>query len=297
MEFSNLMLGTAQFGVDYGIANQTGKPSQNQVDEIISFAWENGVNCLDTASSYGESEMAIGGALEKLHLAQRMKIASKVAHFSDELSIEQVKEHIHKSVFGSLKRLKVDSLDVCLFHHEKYFYAIELLNELKQQGVVKSIGLSFSGINFDDAPEVLSSPLIDVVQVPGSVLDRRFENFGFALAQEYSKPVIVRSVYLQGLLTQETAPPHLAAMQPALDAIGELARQYNLSREALCARYMLGVNGASSLLMGVETLEQLQENIALIGQGALPPDVHQHVARTVPLLSVDYLCPALWPKE
>lgn len=296
MEFSNLLLGSAQFGVEYGIANTTGKPSQNQVDEIISFAWDNGVNCLDTASSYGESEMVIGNALEKLNLVHRMKIVSKVAHFSEELSMAQVKDHIHKSIFGSLERLKVDYLDACLFHHEKYFYAIELLNELKEQGVVKSIGLSFTGLNFDDAAKVLSSPLIDVVQVPGSVLDRRFENSGFALARQFSKPLFVRSVYLQGLLTQESAPSHLAAMQPALDAIGKLARHYDLSREALCVRYMLGVDGASSLLMGVETLDQLKENIALVGQGALPPDVHQHVMRTVPLLSADYLCPALWPK-
>lgn len=297
MEFSNLMLGTAQFGVDYGIANQTGKPSQDQVNEIISFAWKNGVDCLDTASSYGESETVVGNALEKLHLRHRMKIVSKVAHFSKELSTAEIKEHIHKSISGSLERLKVDYLDVFLFHHEKYFYAIELLNELKQQGVVKSIGISFSGIDFDDAAKVLSSPLIDVVQVPGSLLDRRFENSGFALAREYSKPVFVRSVYLQGLLTQETAPSHLVAMQPALDAIGELVRQYDLSREALCVRYMLGVNGASSLLMGVETLEQLKANVDLIEHGVLPPDVHQNVARTVPLLSADYLCPVLWPQE
>lgn len=295
MEFSNMMLGTAQFGVDYGIANTTGKPSQDQVDEIISFAWKNGVNCLDTASSYGESEVTIGKALENLHLAQQMKIVSKVAHFSDDLSLAQVKDHIHKSIFGSLERLKVDHLDVCLFHHEKYFYAIELLNELKEQGVVKSIGLSFTGTNFDDATKVLSSSLIDAVQVPGSLLDRRFENSGFALAKSYRKPVFVRSVYLQGLLTQETAPPRLAATQPALDAIGNLAREYDLSREALCARYMLGVDGATSLLMGVETLDQLKENVALIKQGALPPEIHQQIAEKLPLLSADYLCPHLWP--
>jgi aryl-alcohol dehydrogenase-like predicted oxidoreductase len=226
-----------------------------------------------------------------------MKIVSKVAHFADDLSLDQVKDHIHKSISGSLERLKVDYLDVCLFHHEKYFYAIELLNGLKTQGVVKSIGLSFSGINFDDAAKVLSSPLIDVVQVPGSLLDRRFESSGFALARERSIPVFVRSVYLQGLLTQENAPSHLAAMQPALDAIGALAKQYNLSREALCVRYMLGVDGASSLLMGMETLVQLKENIALIGQEALPPEIHRHIAQLIPLLSAEYLCPALWPKE
>jgi len=225
-----------------------------------------------------------------------MKIVSKVAHFGDELSLAEVKEHIHKSIFGSLERLKVDYLDVCLFHHEKYFYAIELLNELKEQGIVKTIGLSFTGTDFDDAAKVLSSPLIDAVQVPGSLLDRRFENTGFALAHEYSKPVFVRSVYLQGLLTQETAPPRLAAMQSALDVIGKLAREYDLSREALCVRYMLGVEGAASLLMGVETLEQLKENVALIQQGALPPELHRQVAEELPLLPVEYLSPHLWPK-
>lgn len=290
------MLGTAQFGVDYGIANTTGKPSQNQVDDIISFAWKNGVNCLDTASSYGESEKVVGGALEKLGLAHQMKIVSKVAHFADDLSLAQVKGHIHKSVFGSLERLKVDYLDVCLFHHEKYFYAIDLLHELKERGVVKSIGLSFTGTDFEDAAKVLSSPLIDVVQVPGSLLDRRFENEGFVLAREYGKPVFVRSVYLQGLLVQETAPPRLAAMQSSLDMIGDLARRHHLSREALCVRYMLGVKGAASLLMGVETLEQLEENVALIQQGALPPELHHQVAEALPLLPAEFLCPHLWPK-
>jgi hypothetical protein len=60
---------------------------------------------------------------------------------------------------------------------------------------------------------------------------------------------------------------------------------------------MLGVDGASSLLMGMETLVQLKENIALIGQEALPPEIHRHIAQLIPLLSAEYLCPALWPKE
>jgi len=297
MEFSHLMLGTAQFGVNYGVANRTGKPSQQQVNDIISYAWGNGVNCLDTASSYGESEMVIGKALEDLGLLGQMQIVSKVAHFADDLSLAAVKEHIHKSVFGSLERLKVDYLDVCLFHHEKYFFAIDLLHELKEQGVVKSVGLSFTGTDFDDAAKVLSSPLIDVVQVPGSLLDRRFENAGFALAREYAKPVFVRSVYLQGLLVQETAPPHLAALQPSIDTIGKIARRHHLSREALCARYMLGLGGVTSLLMGVETLEQLKENVAIVRQGALPLEIHRQITDEVPLLSAHLLCPHMWPKQ
>jgi aryl-alcohol dehydrogenase-like predicted oxidoreductase len=101
---------------------------------------------------------------------------------------------------------------------------------------------------------------------------------------------------LQGLLVQETAPPRLAAMQSSLDMIGDLAHRHHLSREALCVRYMLGVNGVSSLLMGVETLEQLKENVALIQQGALPPELHRQVAEELPLLPVEFLSPHLWPK-
>lgn len=300
MDFSPLMLGTVQFGVDYGIANKAGKPSADAVREMLSYAWENGVNCLDTASAYGDSEIVVGNALEELQLAHQMKIVSKVAHIPDGLSSAALKEFIQKSVTDSLQRLKVDYLDVCLFHHEKYFYAMDILAELKEQGVIKAAGVSFSGLSFDDAGKVLSSPLLDAVQVPGSLLDRRFETgspSGFALARERAIPVFVRSTYLQGLLLMENAPPRLAEMQPALDAIGNLSLQYNLSREALCVRYMLGVSGVTSLLMGVDNLNQLRENIALINEGPLPPEIHQHVTETLPLLPVDFLCPYLWPKE
>jgi aryl-alcohol dehydrogenase-like predicted oxidoreductase len=168
---------------------------------------------------------------------------------------------------------------------------------LKERGLIKAIGVSFTGLGFDDAAKVLSSPALDAVQAPGSLLDRRFEDAGFVLMQKQSIPVFVRGVYMQGLLVQETALPRLAAMQPALDIIGDIARRYHLSRNALCARYMLGVDGVTSLLMGVETLEQLKENLALIQQGALPPEIHQEIVQTLPLLPTEYLCPALWPKE
>jgi len=297
MEFSSLMLGTVQFGMDYGIANRAGKPSQAAVCEMISYAWEHGVNCLDTAAAYGDSEEVVGKALSELNLQGKMKIISKVAHIPEGITYNELLLYIQDSVETSLRRLQVDYLDVCLFHHEKYFYAIEILARMKDRGLIKSTGISFSGVSFKEVSKVLLSSFVDAVQIPGSILDRRFEDSGYRLAQENTIPVFVRSTYLQGLLLMDTAPLILHEMQPALDCIGELSLQHHLTREAICARYMLGIDGVSSLLMGVDNIDQLQENINLIAQGPLSPELQTEISNSLPLLPERLLSPSLWPKE
>ena len=75
---SQLMLGTVQFGMQYGIANTKGQPSYEDVRAILACAYEGGVNCLDTAAAYDQSEDIIGRALEELGLADRMIVVTKV---------------------------------------------------------------------------------------------------------------------------------------------------------------------------------------------------------------------------
>ncbi|NCC93899.1 MAG: hypothetical protein EOM10_11550, partial [Opitutae bacterium] len=75
---SRLMLGTVQFGLSYGIANRQGRPSYAVVRDILACAFEGGVNCLDTAAAYGESEELIGRALRELGLADRVIVVTKV---------------------------------------------------------------------------------------------------------------------------------------------------------------------------------------------------------------------------
>ena len=64
MRSIKLALGTAQFGSDYGISNQTGRAKSNEILAILDLAWENGINTLDAAKSYGNSEEAIGNYLK-----------------------------------------------------------------------------------------------------------------------------------------------------------------------------------------------------------------------------------------
>ena len=61
---NKIAIGTAQFGLDYGIANQNGKVNANEIRSILNFAHENNINTLDTAKAYGSSEKSIGNYLK-----------------------------------------------------------------------------------------------------------------------------------------------------------------------------------------------------------------------------------------
>ena len=78
MNYSKLMLGTVQFGMDYGIANTSGKPDAATVKQILFEAFENGVNALDTAPEYGDSEEVIGKTMAELKLSDKFKIVTKI---------------------------------------------------------------------------------------------------------------------------------------------------------------------------------------------------------------------------
>ena len=55
-----LVLGTAQFGSDYGVANKVGKPNKQEIFKILTSAWESGIRKYDTAPDYGPSEAILG---------------------------------------------------------------------------------------------------------------------------------------------------------------------------------------------------------------------------------------------
>ena len=60
MKKNKLILGTVQFGLDYGINNKSGIPSSNIIKQILDYAMSNGIEILDTAEAYGISQQRIG---------------------------------------------------------------------------------------------------------------------------------------------------------------------------------------------------------------------------------------------
>ena len=81
---TKIMVGTVQFGMTYGIANQQGRPSRKEVLEIIKFGYEAGICDYDTAAVYGESEEVLGQSFKDLGICHKVNVFTKIKALDDE---------------------------------------------------------------------------------------------------------------------------------------------------------------------------------------------------------------------
>jgi len=297
LTLSRLMIGTVQFGMDYGIANKTGQPSYRDVCDILSAAYAGGVNCLDTAAMYGTSEEVLGKALEELGIASKMVIVTKTAALPPGAEPAEASALIEQSVTQSLKRLRLDTLPVCLIHHEEDFRYFDVLLKLKQRGLVRYAGSSVMTPGVTKG--IVNSGLIDALQVPTSLLDRRYVNAGiFHDSHARGLGLFVRSMYLQGLilLPDQDIAPGLAAVVPVLQRLRALAAQAGMTLAELAARYILGLEGVCCGVVGVETVEQMRQNVAIFNKGPLDSSLMKAIIAAVPDLPDAIVMPNKWPK-
>jgi aryl-alcohol dehydrogenase-like predicted oxidoreductase len=295
---SRLMIGTVQFGMAYGIANKTGQPSYRDVRDMLALAHESGVNCLDTAALYGTSEEVVGRALAELGIAGKMIIVTKTTHLADDLTEEEADSVMEQSVLRSLKRLRLEALPLCLIHHEENFRYVQSLLKLKEKGLVRHVGSSVMTPAITKG--IVNSGLVEAVQAPTSVLDRRYVSAGiFRDAVQRGLGLFVRSIYLQGLilLGDDEVQPELAAVVPVLQRLRALAGQAGMSLAELAVRYVLSLEGVTSGVVGVETIEQLRNNIAIFQKGPLDAALMKAIIAAVPQLPDSILMPNKWPKR
>ncbi len=292
MERSRLILGTVQFGMRYGIANTHGQPTQQEVDAIIAAAAEGGIRLLDTSSDYGESEKVLGRALKATGLGGTMEVVSKVERVPAGLSPEAAREHIRASLDKSLENLGLDCLYAMLFHHEADCAYYPILQEFVAEGKIRHAGCSLDGGLPDNIVD------IHTVQVPGNILDRRFLAY-LREAHRNGTEIYNRSVYLQGMLLmpEEKIPPHLAELVPIRRRLETLAARLGIAPAELYMRYLLSIPEIDGVLTGVDTLEQLQQNMALAARGPLPEDVMAEILAIVPELPERLIRPSIWGRK
>jgi aryl-alcohol dehydrogenase-like predicted oxidoreductase len=287
--FSKLMLGTVQFGMNYGIANTEGKPSFERVCDILKSAAEGGITSLDTAAAYGTSEEILGEALEKLGLRDSMTVISKVPPINAKRDADAEK-FIEKTLRESLRRLKLDQLSVCLLHREDDLRFFPLLEKMVDRGLIGGAGISLDSDRF--LSDVTSIPYI---QLPYNVLDKRFDPF-WSVAEKNKIKIFTRSVYLQGLLLmpEENIRPALSDVITVRRKLERLAYDAGLSMAELCMRYVLSNPTVTGVLTGVDTVEQLRENLRLASLGPLPQELVLKIHECVPELPEAIVRPALW---
>ncbi len=248
-----LALGTAQFGLDYGINNESGKISNEEVFQILEFAVANGLDTLDTASAYGQSEEIIGQFVGKNSAG--FKIISKISCSEN----REAKEELAKS----LGNLGMERIYACLVHKFSDFEQNQMLwqdlNNFKKGNIIKKIG--FSIYKIEELEAILSSKVaFDILQVPYSIFDRRFERY-FSLLRVAGVEICVRSVFLQGLAFKhpDDLSGSLTKIRGQLTKLRNLSAQFNLSITAICLNFALLNLNINKVIIGVDNFEHLRK--------------------------------------
>ncbi len=268
---SVVALGTAQLGLDYGIANESGMPEKHDAILLVRNAIEYGVNWIDTARGYGLSEQRVGEALLD-GWQSRTRVVTKLdplTHLSAESSVSCVESAVSQSLFASMHALGVKKLDVLLLHRWQHRKSHKgkiwgLLVAQKKQGLINELGASI--YNPDEAIEALSDMDVSHLQIPFNLLDHRWldENFQKALSKRPDVRIHVRSVFLQGLLISDDNvwPAWDAESSERVIKINDLVKSLGRkNRTDLCVAYILAHDWVDSIVIGVETNEQLLNNL------------------------------------
>lgn len=258
IKMNKLILGTAQFGLNYGINNLTGKPSKEQVFEILDFAIEHGITILDTADAYGNASDILGeyNAINPGTFVINTKFESIGVTLSEQLK-------------RSLIKLQTNHINVLFYHSYNDFINIPLiqkeLEELKKRGKIAKIGLSiYDNKEFRAA---IDSEVVDVIQFPFNLLDNRSKRDELIrLAKVRNKELHVRSMFLQGLLLKsiQDLPSNLLPLKPYLKRIHKIAGVNNIDVEQLALTYALHQDEIDYFIIGIDNLQQLERSINAI---------------------------------
>lgn len=290
LKVSRVGLGTAALGMAYGL--EARQLEVKEAERLLDHAVGMGVNLLDTAPSYGESEELVGRVLEGC--VDEVVVATKVTPMPAALGGGQA---VRLRVEASLRALRREALDVVQVHCPPSGLGpdartTEELVRLREAGMIRSLGASVYGA--PAAEEVVRSGYFDCLQVAWNVVDRRMEDQLLPEAEQQEMGVIARSVLLKGALTERyrELPEHLAALKERARELEEKAAEAGLELAELAWRYVLGA-GQAVLLSGASSVEELERTWAWVEKGALPEELMEGIRAMAPLEEA-MVNPGLW---
>ncbi len=202
-----LALGTVQFGLDYGIANQSGQVSLAQASEVLALASLQGITDLDTAIAYGDAEARLGQIG-----VQGFRVVTKLPPLPSGLVDSGV--WAKEQMASSLQRLGCASVYGLMLHRSADLIGpqgpalIQALEDMQGEGLVQKLGISIYAPSELDA--VMTLARWGLVQAPFNLVDRRLQTSGWLQRlKDLGVEVHTRSAFLQGLLLTraEALPP------------------------------------------------------------------------------------------
>ena len=252
-----MVLGTAQFGMDYGIANISGKPTKKEVFDILDLAWEKGICRFDTAPGYG-SETLLGEFISANGLHDQTIVLTKTPSLKGALDYEKL---IITNLESSLNNLgcKID----ILFFHDPADSRLLLTNPQFFKNLLNNYPVSTHGVSVYEPQEVeqLLEGLFELAfQFPFNVLDRRFEQVSIPKGKRYA-----RSLFLQGLLASPNelrpdTPIELLCLQKEYH--DRLADHF-IDPVSFAVSFVAHNSTVDYFLVGVDSAKQLQKILDL----------------------------------
>jgi aryl-alcohol dehydrogenase-like predicted oxidoreductase len=295
--YYRLVLGTAQLGIPYGIANKSGQPDHKTSLSIVRAAWDRGIRIFDTAHAYGESETVLGACLSKLGLSQQAQIITKLPINIDHLNPQAVKQALEKS----LELLKVPFLYGLMLHRETLLDdwdkgLTDILGNFVREGRVQKLGVSVYSPSY--AAKAVKTEGIGIIQIPTNILDQRFYRAGiFELAEECKKKIFIRSAFLQGLILMKSheLPENMLYAKPILDKMNHLSQQFSLSKQEIAMIYLREKYINAKIIFGAETLTQVIDNLHCWGKN-MPVGFMSEIDKTFKNIDEKIIDPILWPQ-
>lgn len=269
---SRLGLGTAQFGLAYGITNPAGQLDQAEAAAILTCCADAGISTLDTAHLYGDSEAVIGRCSQD----PAFQIVTKTPKFGDIESEKGAAELLRTAFNESLARLRRRSIHALLIHDAGDLSGPwgrtiwKEMEALKAAGLAGKIGVSvYEGSAIDEA---IKAYQIDIVQLPWNPLDSRLKEGGqLERLADQGIEVHARSLFLQGLLLQdvEQIDDRFAPVKEAVRELDRCSANAEIGRlEAILAiafnrpeitRFIVGVTSAAQLAAIIEATKRAQD--------------------------------------
>lgn len=256
-----LVLGTVQLGLDYGINNQSGKPTKEKAFKILNTAFDKGISILDTAEAYGDSQNIIGEFLKR-NPKKSFKIITKLSANST-IRPKDFLNHLEKN----FSVLHVEELYGYMFHNYQSFKdKVNLYDKLllaRENKLIKKAGISlYANEELDDV--LINYKEFDFIQIPFNLFDnstKRKAVLDKAKAQNIE--VHSRSVFLQGLFFKDIKflPQKLKVLEPYLEQLNAIKQKHKLNTLTLALQYVLQKAYIDYVLIGVETSEQLTHDI------------------------------------
>lgn len=243
--YTKIGLGTVQFGLNYGIANTSGKVKSSEVNNILKSATEVGIDLIDTAAAYGNSEEVIGE-----NSAYPFNVVSKWAS-SPEITLAKSLGFLKtKHIYGWLAH------DIRkIINHPKNW---DVMKEQKENGLVKKIGFSiYEPIQLENLLNQNYIP--DIIQIPFNFFDRRFEPWLDEL-KNIGCEIHARSAFLQGLFFV-----NYNKLDPFFEPIRDWMKEFqfvtrdNVVRASVLLSYVFSFSQIDKVIIGLDNLTQLDD--------------------------------------